>query len=418
VIISLEINRVDVKRIEDAIAKAISAKAIMAPPPDESSSQTLLPPEGEFRVRNQDAFDNYIAEVAQDPVMLRFNTTYVAGLNSYELRLTTVARLLLARAINSQDVPKTVEEFRFYIEKNAARAIAVIAISGITVEGVVSIGPKIRLVRMDSLPPSMQRGLVLGYRSSILNEASKLEPYYCPSALVKDVEVSPVFLWPEDTEKPTKERRMRELIKNTFDELEESRTLLALLNQTFVARYEWVQGSDLSICIGIGQSIRSVQRNDGASYDHCRIDEADLKQLGEEYFRIGPAPRHDILRIPLDRLDRAKRQFDLTDSFIDLGIALEALLLHGIERQSELRFRLALRGAWLGGSDSVKRIEMQTAISKVYDLRSKAVHFGVVKRDAKNVQINKTGIEICIELIRKTIGSDCKIDWDKLVLGG
>ena len=60
-----------------------------------------------------------------------------------------------------------------------------------------------------------------------------------------------------------------------------------------------------------------------------------------------------MLRIPLDQLDKAAHDRDFTDRSIDLGIALEAHLLHdlGKEDRGELSFRLSLRGAWLGAKD-------------------------------------------------------------------
>ncbi len=72
------------------------------------------------------------------------------------------------------------------------------------------------------------------------------------------------------------------------------------------------------------------------------------------------------------------RDRDFADQAIDLGIALEALLLHelGKEDRGELRYRLSLRGAWLGGGDEQERAEIQRTLKAVYDLRSRAVHAG------------------------------------------
>ena len=68
----------------------------------------------------------------------------------------------------------------------------------------------------------------------------------------------------------------------------------------------------------------------------------------------------------------------LADISIDLGIALEALLLHEQNKKNrgELRFRLGLRGAWLVGSDGNERAEILKLLREVYDLRSIAVHSG------------------------------------------
>ena len=143
-----------------------------------------------------------------------------------------------------------------------------------------------------------------------------------------------------------------------------------------------------------------------------------IEKLAAQYFQIDRILRHDALRVPLDRLDRSDREFDLTDRSIDLGIALEALLLHAGPDPGELGFRLGLRGAWLGGKNAVERAEIQKTIREAYRLRSQAVHLGRIEHNARNLEINRRGTELCRRLIQMTIDAGGKIDWDMLVLGG
>jgi hypothetical protein len=109
----------------------------------------------------------------------------------------------------------------------------------------------------------------------------------------------------------------------------------------------------------------------------------------------------------------------LTDRSIDLGIALEALLLQDLGKQDrgEVRFRLSLRGAWLGGKDGKERAEIQRALKAMYDLRSGAVHSGVVEQSETNLETIRVGTALCRRLIRKTIEAGCHIDWNAVVLG-
>jgi hypothetical protein len=128
-----------------------------------------------------------------------------------------------------------------------------------------------------------------------------------------------------------------------------------------------------------------------------------------------------VLRIPLDRLDRAGRVRDFADKSIDLGIALEALLLHDVKEtkeRGELSFRMSLRGAWLAGADENERVEIQRTLKKVYVLRSNAVHGGSVDTTDKNAATISSGLDLCRRLIRKVIDANADIAWDRLVLGG
>ena len=73
------------------------------------------------------------------------------------------------------------------------------------------------------------------------------------------------------------------------------------------------------------------------------------------------------------------RRSSLTDRFIDLRIALEALLLpDGPDRQ--LSFSLATRGAWWLGRDAPERRRIWKTLRDAYSAASNAVHKGEAKK--------------------------------------
>jgi hypothetical protein len=158
------------------------------------------------------------------------------------------------------------------------------------------------------------------------------------------------------------------------------------------------------------------ERFDG---NDVEVDVEAAEELASTYFGMDPA-RRQALHIPLDRLDRASRDDDLVDKSIDLGIALEPLLLHELkgQNQGELKFRLALRGAWLGGIDPQERAKIQRTLKDVYDLRSIAVHEGRFEPTDKNRKTVASGISLCRQLILKMIQADGRVDWSTLLLGG
>jgi hypothetical protein len=82
-----------------------------------------------------------------------------------------------------------------------------------------------------------------------------------------------------------------------------------------------------------------------------------------------------------------------------------------------LRFRLSLRGAWLGGNDATERAKIQKTLKDVYNLRSSAVHTGKVEPNQKNYVTIERGTLLCKQLILKMIRADGHVDWSTLLLG-
>lgn len=128
--------------------------------------------------------------------------------------------------------------------------------------------------------------------------------------------------------------------------------------------------------------------------------------------------------IPLERLNSAIRQPTQEGSAIDIGTALESLLLSDNENsQGELRFRTALRGAWLVGRNTDERIQLHRLLSQVYDLRSSAVHTGAIRSAAKGAtdrlrEAYTVTAKICLCLAQRGGVITEPHEWQRLVLGG
>ncbi|MGP0095181.1 MAG: hypothetical protein ACLPKB_35295 [Xanthobacteraceae bacterium] len=406
----------DRKLIEQAIQKAIKAGAVSAPAiPGTPLNSDLNFVRGQVDVGIEPAaFDNYLAELKRDPEMAQFDCTFATiptggGVSS---DLKSIGRLLLARAIASGDVTGTVETFCSYVENNKAPVLAVMAVSGVKTSTEVKLGPDIKLVPILSLPPSMQRGAALGQdHFSTFALRSPIS-----SALITELNFGPVFYRLNQAGTPSAEAQRN--VSAALHYLDEARTLFSLLGIKTAFTMFWVQPKDLLMSAGITAGWNSsIQTFHG---QETAIDAKAAEALAAAYFRIDQARRHRTLRIPLDRLDRAAHDYDFADRSIDLGIALEALLLHDLDNQErgELKFRLSLRGAWLVGRDEPERTEIRKALAKMYDLRSRAVHSGSVDQSEESRDTIQRGTELCKQLIQKAIDADCLIDWNKLVLGG
>lgn len=131
----------------------------------------------------------------------------------------------------------------------------------------------------------------------------------------------------------------------------------------------------------------------------------------------------DAMRISMSRFKGALSKANIVDRAIDLGIALEVILLHGIDSRDrgELRYRTSIRGTAFLGGNKEKRLATFLTLRKAYDLRSKAVHSGTSKiKDSKEDEdVLGRSITTYAELVRKVIEHGSFPDWDKeYVIGG
>jgi hypothetical protein len=144
---------------------------------------------------------------------------------------------------------------------------------------------------------------------------------------------------------------------------------------------------------------------------------ASMFEQFEKFDKKGKA----ALRVALDRINRASRSLNAVDRAIDLGVALEAMVLHETEG-GELSYRMAVRGAAFLGGDKDRRARTFALLRRAYALRSLAVHTGRLESSGKSKNkaqpeetLNdaaKAGFAIAQRLIE--IGSFP--DWDDLVI--
>ena len=105
----------------------------------------------------------------------------------------------------------------------------------------------------------------------------------------------------------------------------------------------------------------------------------------------------------------------MTDRFIDLRISLDSLFLSQQPNQ-ELRFRLAVSGAWLLGQDGKDRRRVYNILRNAYDLASKAVHTGSVKQDGDTDTTLTDALTISRRAILYILHHGRVTDWTALTL--
>lgn len=125
-------------------------------------------------------------------------------------------------------------------------------------------------------------------------------------------------------------------------------------------------------------------------------------------------------RVSAARLAESKdsRQ-DLVDQYVDLRMALEALLLRDFtnEQSQEMRFRLSLIGAWFLGQDFEDRRRIRKTLRNAYDTASGAVHTGDIETTEANRVLLTDAQGLCREGILKLLRDGPPPNWGDLVLG-
>ncbi|WP_176039754.1 HEPN domain-containing protein [Burkholderia stabilis] len=127
------------------------------------------------------------------------------------------------------------------------------------------------------------------------------------------------------------------------------------------------------------------------------------------------------LNVPLHRLNRAIRQTDHIDRALDLGIALEALLLSKDADRIQLSLQLRLRGAWLLGNTVTQRREVFDQLKLIYDARSGAAHTGQIGSRPNEIEARRTAIDqgmvTCAQAIREIVERNGFPEWRDMLLG-
>ena len=150
--------------------------------------------------------------------------------------------------------------------------------------------------------------------------------------------------------------------------------------------------------------------------DDSTPDSVDPRQVDANIEALQGANRK--LKIAVDRWRRSMAEdAELEDRYIDLRIALEAIYLKDFanEHSQEMRFRLALCGAWHLGADFEERRSIRKTLRDAYDTASKAVHEGELPNAARPAL--STAQDLCRRGILKLLSEGPPDDWGDLALG-
>ena len=169
---------------------------------------------------------------------------------------------------------------------------------------------------------------------------------------------------------------------------------------------------------------RRLSRDFATGVVTLSVDDWAVQELNEaiasEALQTLAKPDFNSVRTATSRWMKSKSSRDgLVDQFVDLRMALEALYLRDFanENSQEMRFRLALFGAWFLGSDFQDRKGIRNILRNAYDRASGAVHTGDVELTPENRTLLVEAQSLCRLGILKLLGEGFPADWGDLVLG-
>jgi hypothetical protein len=332
------------------------------------------------------------------------------------LDLNRLAQWMIYRS-REVGAAETINNVREFATSNEPEMLTVCALNGVVLENPVQLQPDLLLMPITQLPPCQQRNEALGLIPRVSLQMQPLRRW--PSAaLVLKYKIHPAI---SRSDQPSKQAADDRAVRDT--RLAEARLcmavackgvidLIATWSQPAAAKIPAVFPTGAMSTVGGGFSRRPPK-----VFDSARVQR--IINLFTE-FRGERASLH----VPLERLNSAMVQTRVVDRAIDLGIALEALLMHEPSTgqrsdNQELRFKIGLRGAWLGGGTPEKRQACAVTLRKLYDLRSAAVHSGRITRGdtMEHHHFLESGEDLCADLITKVLETGCWPDWDKLVVG-
>ena len=139
-------------------------------------------------------------------------------------------------------------------------------------------------------------------------------------------------------------------------------------------------------------------------------------------FRGKPEKERGRLNLILGRLSQAKRRVQVEDALLDLGIALEMLLLDENKAAQQLSLMFKLRGSWLLGADASDRHQRWALLEEIYNARSSVAHTGTLHGGKpQHLQSSRERLPAYIglaeEVVRKVV-LEGRPDWRNLILGG
>lgn len=324
---------------------------------------------------------------------------------------TTIARSLLER-LSLGDAPEVIaEDLTNFLKADSLETYYLAGVGGIELDNKLTLTDGVCLAPMDDIPSSAAREFV--FRIDRFNRIKGSMGHEIPRPKVALVvsNKQPVLV---SAQAPS-----TELLTSTQLRQIEERVLMCLTlggaeaAPVITAKTSWINHPAQSFhgLSGFGAGTSPAQQY---PLVYSKVDPAFVATLFSMTERLSKVDEAAIC-LSVGRLRDSRLNESPADRAIDLGIALEILMIRDNDKQ-ELSYRTALRGAFFLGENQVNRLEIYKTIRSAYDARSNAVHNGKLSNQ-RLIEILPRADSLCSALAAKIVQTGgFPQDWEALVL--
>ena len=312
----------------------------------------------------------------------------------------------LCEGLGAHEVCKLAEE---QIERNELQFHDVRVVYGVQVHHRVEIVGATYLCPPDELPADHYRNTAFASRVSWRDELEDC------AALVQPYILAPVLFHRDDQVAINqKHERILAAAEMRREFANKVRFSLALASNGAISIPKYYETADARniLCQGAGMF---SPLNSPYIFQHLQVDEAAVRVNLEALERFRP---QDAIMLACDRLIRSRAPGDLADRMMDLGVALEVLMMHGAGSENqEINYKLRTRAGWLLGRDPNERDNIAKIAKALYEARSRAAHRGHVRSDTFATRLPEFD-DLIFRLIRELLIRGTFPNWDILTFGG
>ena len=271
-----------------------------------------------------------------------------------------------------QDKAKTYLEA--FLNSDTISVINTLWVVGIEVESPIILDDGYIIRPLENMPDSTEKEYFL--QNKMMPNFYSLPVPLC--AITKDCLITKAW----GNESTVKGTEYLEEYRKTCEQLKNIALILNSLNDVFCTPYFSTSYVNAEVPLGpFGGSGGGNVLYDVLTRGLTKLSssEADnINELTKKYCELNDKDKKRMGRI-LDRLSQAKRRRQIDDGILDLGIALEMLLLKNSKKdQDQLSSSFRLRGSWLVGTDKTDRGKKYEQLKKIYGYRSDVAHNGIL----------------------------------------
>lgn len=379
--------------------------AVAYPPP-------RMPP-GSFRAPHK-FNERLVVALSGMPVFSELSEKNFFTLSSTApVNLSNIAGALIERVIDGVAPSQALHDITELVTKRSSGIYALMAVAGVSLNGVVDLEDGVTLMPAKSAPATLAR--------ETLFDLDRLgHPIFRGTIVTARPPGTALIVKDHMTVIGTGERDWRKHKALTDDiASKRDRALAALaLSGADCAPYitsetSWINHPAYpysgfgSMGYGTHHGVTPTKKGDA--------DGTLAKALYQQFRALSDTDRTVLLRAT-ERLTRSRSHPLPVDRAIDLGVVTEMIFLHDQKDQGELRFRTALRAAWLLGENGPDRRVVFNCVKKAYDARSTAVHTGNLSNQSLIDNLPRAD-RYCSDAMRRILASGkLPQNWDALVL--